>query len=78
MPHLTSRPVKYPGHWPVHASGMPGVRQQLPLPGPPAPVEATPAAAPAVERGELAASPWVGLHYATENHAAENHAADGT
>lgn len=31
-----------------------------------------------VEGGELASSPWVGLHYATENYATENHAADGT
>jgi hypothetical protein len=35
------------------------------------PVEATPAAATTVDGGALAASPWVGLHYATESYATE-------
>lgn len=66
MPRPTIRRNKYPGHWPVHVTGMPDDRQRLQQQGPAAPVEATPAAATTVDGGELAASPWVGLHYATE------------
>ncbi|WP_104173014.1 hypothetical protein [Arthrobacter sp. Y81] len=62
MPRPAIRRNKYPGH----GTGLPVDRQQLPQQGPAAPVEATPAAATTVDGGELAASPWVGLHYATE------------
>ncbi|KIS27200.1 hypothetical protein TV39_11765 [Arthrobacter sp. SPG23] len=70
MPRHTSRPNQCPGHWRVHASGVPRGRQHLPQPGAAAAVEAIPATA-ALETRELAASPWVGLHYETENYATE-------
>ena len=68
MPRHTSRPNQCPGHWRVHASGVPRGRQHLPQPGPAEPVSA---AAPAADGGDLAASPWLGLHYATESYATE-------
>ncbi|MFF1383199.1 hypothetical protein ACFVWT_06535 [Arthrobacter sp. NPDC058288] len=43
------------------------VSSHLPQPG----VKAFPVATPAVDGSELAASPWLGLHFATECQAVE-------
>jgi hypothetical protein len=58
----------FPHHWPINMIGM----QNFGLQGPaacPAPTAAcgVPPAAPLPSNGELAASPWLGLHYETED-----------
>lgn len=65
MPQHTSRRNKYPSHWPVHVSGMPGAWQPLPQPGAAATGQTVTPTHPA-DDGELVASPWTGLYYVSE------------
>ena len=62
----TSRRNTYPSHWPVHVTGMAEARQPLPQPGPAPAVATTPSSVDSADGGELAAAPWIGLHYASE------------
>jgi hypothetical protein len=65
MRRRTSRRNKYPSHWPVHVTGMADVWQPLPRHGTAVTGQA-PAPAHPADDGELTASPWIGLHYASE------------
>lgn len=64
MPQPTSHRTKFAVFWPVQVSGLPAGRQPRPQSG--AVIE-QPSPAPAQDDdGELATSPWIGLHYRSE------------
>ncbi|QCO98783.1 hypothetical protein FCN77_15105 [Arthrobacter sp. 24S4-2] len=65
MRRSTSRRNKYPSHWPVHVTGLAEAWQPLPQPVTAIAGQALAPAHPAGD-GELTASPWIGLHYASE------------
>ncbi len=65
MRRSTSRRNKYPSHWPVHVTGMAEAWQPMP-PFVAAIAEQAPAPVHPADDGELTASPWIGLHYASE------------
>lgn len=66
MPRRISRRTKYPSHRPVQVSGMPDSRQTWPETGPAAIDQTLAAGAQPADDRELAALPWMGLHYRSE------------
>lgn len=65
MPRRISPWTKYAGYWPVQVSGLPAGRQPRPQSGAAAIEQPSPAPSQD-DDGELATSPWIGLHYRSE------------
>lgn len=69
----TSPHSAFPHHWPIHLTGprtlgLQGSNTQRPMPWvAPAARGEVPPAAPRPSNGQLTASPWLGLHYETED-----------